>query len=184
MCNTKTDAGKELELSRSASISVLAFGSGLSLSMPGSLLLLDELGEDLLVLLVGSLGVSPAGLGVLLNDVLAAKASLRDHALDLGALVDGLVTSLDLTLDNVTRDIILLSVKSEGLDDVTTALGTETVGAVNIGDTVDVLLTLLDNTEEDSSQVRADNAATDGLALAVTVTAGLETGTTYSKMAN
>jgi len=145
--------------------------------MSGSLLLLGILGEELLIALSGSLGVSPALASLLLDNVLAAEALLRDNTLDAWALVDGLVSALDLTLDNIAGAIVLLAVKGESLNDVTAALGTETIGAINVGDTVNLLLTLLDNTEEDSSQIRADNAATDGFTLAVTVTTGLETRT-------
>jgi len=158
--------------------SLLGLLSSLGSSGASSLLLLGELRENLLIALSGLLGLGPAGLGLPPDDVLAAEALLRDHTLDLGALVDGLVTTLDLTLDNIAGAIILLAVKSEGLDDVATALGAETVGAVDVGDTFDFLLTLLDDAEEDSGQVRADNAATHGLALAVTITAGFITRTT------
>ena len=148
--------------------------------MTSSLLLLSVLGEELLVALSVLLGVGPAGLGLLLDDGLATEALLGDHALDLGGLVDSLVSAFDLTLDNVVADIVLLAVKGKGLDNVTTTLGAETVGTIDVSDTIELLLTLLDNTQEDSSQVRVDNATAYRLSLAVTVTLGVETSSVYS----
>lgn len=147
--------------------------------MTSSLLLLSVLGEELLVALSVLLGVGPAGLGLLLDDGLATEALLGDHALDLGGLVDSLVSAFDLTLDNVVADIVLLAVKGKGLDNVTTTLGAETVGTIDVSDTIELLLTLLDNTQEDSSQVRVDNATAYRLSLAVTVTLGVETSSVF-----
>ena len=94
-------------------------------------------------------------------ELLASQTSLGDQALDLGGLVEGFVLALDLTTNNVLANIILLLVKSEGLDDVVSSLGTESVGASDVGDTIDVLLSLLDNSELDDSEVGAVDAATD-----------------------
>jgi hypothetical protein len=138
------------------------------------LLLLDVLGEELLVLLSLELGSSPASLGLSLDGGFAAETGLGDHALDLGGLVESLVATLDLTLHNVVADIVLLLVKSEALDNVSTTLGTEAVGTGDVGDTVDLLLALLDNTEEDGSKIGGSDATTDGLALALSDATGLE----------
>ena len=147
-------------------------------SLVSSLLLLSVLGEELLVGFAGLLGGGPASLGLTLDDVLAAETGLGDHALNLGGLVESLISTLDLTLDNVVADIVLLLVESEGLDDVSTTLGTEAVGAGDVGHTVDLLLALLDDAEEDGGKIGAGNAATDGLALTLTLAALDEAGTT------
>jgi len=47
---------------------------------------------------------------------------------------------------------------------VVAALHAELVGAFNVGDTLDLLITLLGDTEEDSSDIGSNDAATDGLA--------------------
>lgn len=159
--------------------SLFDFLNNLGSGVTSSLLLLSVLGEELLVALSVLLGVGPAGLGLLLDDGLATEALLGDHALDLGGLVDSLVSAFDLTLDNVVADIVLLAVKGKGLDNVTTTLGAETVGTIDVGDTVELLLALLDDSKEDSGQVGVDNATTDGLALAVTITLGVETSAVY-----
>ena len=93
--------------------------------------------------------------------VLSAETGLGDETLDLGGLIESLVLALDLTGNNVLANIVLLLVEREGLDDVVSSLGTEAVGTLNIGNTSDLLLTLLNNTEEDGSEVSTDNAATD-----------------------
>lgn len=124
-------------------------------------LFLGVLREELLVLLHGLLGVFVAVLDSSDALLLASQTSFGDQALDLGGLVESLVLTLDLTTNNVLANIILLLVKSESLDDVVSSLGTESVGASDVGDTIDVLLSLLDNTELDGSEVGAVDAATD-----------------------
>jgi hypothetical protein len=132
------------------------------------LLLLGVCGEELLVLLdTGAGGLATVdGLG--LDEVLAAETGLGDHALNVGGLVESLVSTLDFTGNDVLADIILLLVKSEGLDDVVATLGAESVGALDIGNTFNLLVSTLDNTEEDSGEVGVEDAATDGLSLALT----------------
>ena len=124
-------------------------------------LFLGVLGEQLLVLLETITGglVTADYLSLVLS--LSAETGLSDEALDLGRLVESLVLSLNLTANNVLADIILLFVKVEGLDDVACAFGTEAVGALNVGDAFNLLLTLLLDAEEDGSEIGTDNAATD-----------------------
>jgi hypothetical protein len=164
-----TREGKAFSIMKSL---LLLFNSGLSGSSLGSLLFLGILGEELLVAFGGLLGVGPACAGISLDHMLATETLLGDHTLDLGGLVDSLVSTFDFAGDNVSGNIILLLVKTESLDDVSATLGAKTVSTVDVGDTFDVLLALLDNSKEDSGNVGADNAATYGLALAVTVTTG------------
>jgi hypothetical protein len=110
---------------------------------------------------VGLFGVLVAVLNISLVKLFASKTGLGDQALDLGALVEGLVLSLDFTTNNVLANIILLLVEGECLNDVVSSLGTESVGAGNVGHTIDVFLTLLDNTELNGSEVGAVDGATD-----------------------
>lgn len=143
------------------------------------LLLLSVLGEELLVLLnvgTGSLGTVD-GLG--LDGVLAAETGLGDHALNVGGLVESLVLTLDFTSNDVLADIVLLFVEGEGLDDVVASLGTESVGALDIGDTSDLGVSTLDNSEEDGSEVGVEDAATDGLSLLLTNAGGTVAGSAY-----
>lgn len=143
------------------------------------LLLLGILGEELLVLLVGGTGVLVAVDGLLLDEVLAAETGLGDHALDVGRLVEGLVLALDLAGNDVLANIVLLFVEGEGLNDVVASLGAESVGTLDIGDTVDFTVAALDNSEEDDSEIGADDAAADGLSLALTRAGGLVAAGTY-----
>jgi len=139
------------------------------------LLLLNVLGEESLVLLGGLLGDLVTVDLLLLDGALAAESLLGDESLDLGGLVEGLVGALDLTTDNILADIVLLLVEGESLDDVVAALHAELVGAVNVGDTLDLLITLLGDAEEDGSDVGSNDAATDGLAGTLTNASGLVT---------
>lgn len=155
-----------------------SLGLFLLLGSLGGLLLLDVGGEELLVLLGVLLG-SLETVGSCLDDgSLAADSLLGDETLDLGGLVESLVSALDLTANNVLADIILLLVKSEGLDNVVSALHAESVGALDVGHTSDLAVTLLGNAEEDRANVGSDDAATDGLAGAFTNAGGLVAGTT------
>ena len=172
-----TREGKAFSIMKSL---LLLFNSGLSGSSLGSLLFLGILGEELLVAFGGLLGVGPACAGISLDHMLATETLLGDHTLDLGGLVDSLVSTFDFAGDNVSGNIILLLVKTESLDDVSATLGAKTVSTVDVGDTFDVLLALLDNSKEDSGNVGADNATAYGLALAVTVTTGNIARTAYS----
>lgn len=144
------------------------------------LLLLGVLGEELLVLLNSGAGVLATVNSLGLDNVLAAETGLGDHALDLGGLVVGLVSTLDFTSNNVLADIVLLFVEGEGLDDVVASLGAELVGALNVGDTSNLGVATLDNSKEDSGEVGVDDATTDGLSLALTRAGGLVAGSTYS----
>jgi hypothetical protein len=160
-----------------------SLGSSSGFLVGGSLLgllLLGVLGKELFVFLNGSTGVLATVLGLVLDDGLAAETGLGDHALDSGGLVEGLVSTLDFTSNNVLADIVLLFVEGEGLDDVVASLGAELVGALNVGDTSDLLVATLDNSKEDSGEVGVEDATTDGLSLAFTSAGGLVAGSTYS----
>ncbi len=111
--------------------------------------------------------------------MLAAESLFGDHALDLGRLVEGLVLALDFASNNVFSNIVLLLIKGEGLDDVVTSLGSEAVGALDIGNSGNFLVALLDDAEEDGSEVGADDAAADGLAFALTSAGWDVAGLTY-----
>ena len=81
---------------------------GLGLGVTGSLLLLDILGDELLVLGGLLLGCLEALKLLSLDELLAAEAFLSDEALDLGGLVVSLVATLDLALGNVLANVVLL----------------------------------------------------------------------------
>jgi len=124
-------------------------------------LFLGILGDEFLVLLMGLLGSLVAVLDIALVKLLASQTSFGDQALDLRGLVESLVLTLNLTTNNILANIILLLVESECLNNVVSSLGTESVGAGYVGDTIDLLFSLLDNTELDGSEVGAVDATTD-----------------------
>lgn len=150
-------------------------GSGglrlLVLSLVGSLLLLEVLGEELLVGLVGLAGSLPRGELALLVVGLSAEALVGDDALDLGGLVEGLVALLDLAADNVLGDIVLLA-ESESLSDLASPLGTESARLLVISEASNLTGALLENLEGKDAKVGAGDAASDGLTLALTSSFG------------
>lgn len=153
--------------------------SGLAGSFLLGLLLLSVLREELLVFSNVLLGEFPSVLAGLLNNSLSAESLLGDNSLDLGGLVEGLVTSLDLSSDDILADIVLL-VEGKGRDDVVSSLGSTHVGLVDVGKAIDLLLALLHDLEEDSANIGSDNAASHGTSLALTSSSGLVERANYN----
>lgn len=81
-----------------------------------------------------------------------------------------LLGALDLSPHDVLADIVLLG-EVEELADLSRTLGTKALGEDIVRKARDVVLTLLDNHEGKNSDVGADDATTDGLALALARTA-------------
>lgn len=142
-------------------------------------MLFDVGGEELLILSSSSFGVLPTLLTLLSDGALSAETFLSDEALDFGGFEESLISAFDLTTDNVFAHIILLLVESEGLNNVVATLHAESVGAFNISDTFNFFVALLHDSQEESSDIGTDNAATAGLAGAFTSTHGLVAGTTF-----
>lgn len=130
------------------------------LSVVLSLLLLDVLGENLVVLgSVFSLLLEAFNLASL-GENLSSESLLSNESLDLGRLEEGLVTLLDFTSNNVLSNVVLLS-KSEDLSDGGSSLGSKSSGLNVVGNSIDVLLSLLDDSEGDNSKVGAADATSD-----------------------
>lgn len=127
------------------------------------------------------LGSLDSGDLVSLDDVLSAESLLSHHALDFGGLVEGLVTLLDFTVNDIAFDIVLLF-EVEVLDDSVLSLLSESVGVLNIGESGNFLFTLGDDSEGDNGKIGTGNATTDGLSLAFTRSSGLESSSTYKIM--
>lgn len=142
----------------------------LDLSLLG-LLLSNSLGQKLSVL--GSsvlLGLSVAGLEGL--EVSLALQSLgSDETLDLRSLGVGLVALGDLTSDDKLADIVLLG-KTKELSDVVGTLGSQTLGHSGVSQTLNLVVSLLENHQGQHSEVRSHNASTDRLSLALTSATG------------
>lgn len=155
---------------------VLCLAGGGDLGCAGSLpLLLEEL------VVVLACGLLLQGVALLKGALvpLALQALGGDQALDLGCLPHGLLASLagNLAADDVLADIIVLG-KVVQLADLACALGAQAAGLLNIGQSSDLAVTLLQDNEVKNRQVGADNAAADGLALALTAAALAEGGHT------
>jgi len=139
----------------------------------GGLGLSDALVEDLSVL-VGSILGRLCAAALERNAVALVLEALRsDQALDLGGLgvwLRALLLGLDLAADNELANIIILA-ETEEAAELGGTLGTKTLGQHGVSQAGDVGITLLDDGEGEDGQVHADDAATDGLPLALSITA-------------
>lgn len=93
-----------------------------------------------------------------------------DETLNLGSLGVWLGTLLlrdDFTPDDKLPNVILLAQVEES-PDLGGTLGTETLGENVIGETWDLLFTLLDDDDGENGDIGVDDATTDGLALTFT----------------
>lgn len=140
--------------------SLLSISSGLLNSLSGGLSLLDELGDELLVL--GSSGGRALGLLNLrsLDDSLSSKAFLSDKSLDSWGLVVGLISLGDGSVVHISTDIVTL-LKVEVSRDVGSSLLGKTVWLVVVGEASDLLLSLLDDAEGNDGEVWSTDATTD-----------------------
>jgi len=143
----------------------------------------NTLVEDVGVLGGGVLG----GLGVaaleghavsLVLETLGSNETLDARSLGVG--LGTLLLGLDLTANDELADIIILA-ETEEAADLGGTLGAETLGVDNVGKAGDVVLTLLDNSEGKDRQVHGNDATADGLALALTGTAGAVARVALSK---
>jgi len=107
---------------------LLAFLLGLE-----GLLLLDVLGEHLLILGSGFSLSLEVGLLGLLVELLSSDSFLSDESLDFRCFEEGFVLFLDFSVDNVLSNIVLLS-ESEHLPDIVGSLGSKLSRSVSIGD--------------------------------------------------
>ena len=95
-----------------------------------------------------------------------------NQTLDAGGLgVVFLALAGDGAADDELADVILL-VQTEETADLGGTLGTETLGDNGVGQTGQLLLTLLDDAEGQDGKVEVGDSTTDGLALALTGAAG------------
>lgn len=78
----------------------------------------------------------------------------------------------DGTVCGVDETYIVLLGEAEELADLRGALGAQALGVDDVGETGDLLLALLDDSQSEDGQVHADDAAADGLALALAGAAG------------
>ena len=141
--------GQLLCRGESVRISVLLGSSGgslggLGVSVVSCLSLLDVLGEDLVVLGLVFLGLLESVDLLSLDELLSSQSLLGHESLDLGGLVESLVTLLDFSANNVLSNIVLLS-EGEDLADVVGTLGSESAGLVSVSNTFDLSITLLHN---------------------------------------
>jgi len=92
---------------------------------------------------------------------------LRGFGVRLGLRI---LLALNLPPDNVFPDVVLLAEVEES-PDLGSPLGTETFGEDRVGEAWDLRITLLDDDEGEDGDIGADDATTNGLALAFTSSA-------------
>lgn len=139
-------------------------------------LLLSVFFEDLLVVSLGLSGSFPSGLLVGLVDSLSSESVVSDQSLDLGGLSsDGLAILFDLSSDDESSDIIILS-QSEELSDLGGSLGSESLGDLVVSQTFNIGFTLLGDRESDDGKIGTNDAASDGLSLSFTLSSGSVAG--------
>lgn len=85
------------------------------------------------------------------------------------------------TGDEDGQTYIIILGEAKELADLGGALGAETLGVDGVGDTWDVLLALLDDGEGEDGEVHGDDAAADGLALALAGAAWAVAGVAVGK---
>lgn len=139
--------------------------------MVHGLSLLDVLGKNLVVLGLEFLGLLEAVDLCALDELLSSQPLLGDESLDVGGLVESLVTLLDFSSHNVLSHVVGLP-ESEHLSDVAGSLGSESAGLGVGGDSVDFGLTLLDDLEGNNCKIGTADAAADGLSLSLASSSG------------
>ena len=153
-------------------------GSGF-ISSSWGLSFLHELREKFLVLGSSfSRGLGFVDLG-LLDDLLSSDALLGDHSLDSWSLVVCLVSLGNGTVHNISTDIITF-IEVEEWDDVVSSLLAESVVLLLVGDSSDLLLSLLDDGEGNDGKIWSTDASTDGLSRSLSSSGWLEKSSTYS----
>ena len=134
------------------------WSSWFSMTVMGGFLLLDVLGEDLVVLCLVILGLLKLLNLCSLDELLSSDSLLSDESLNLGGFVESLISLFDFSSNNVLSDIVLLS-ESEDLSDVVGSLGAESSWLISIGDTFDFSISLLGDSEGNNGKIWAANAS-------------------------
>jgi len=145
----------------------LSSGGSLALLLVSDLLLLKVLGEELLIGDVSLLGSLPCANLTSLVDSLSSDSLLGDESLDLGRFVEGLVTLLEFSADDVFGEVILAS-ESILLSDLASSLWAESSFSLLVGKAGNFTGTLLENLKGDDTKVRSTDASSDGLSLSLT----------------
>ena len=138
----------------------------LSSGLDEVLLLLEVVGQDLLVLGLLLLGMLVPVLLDLLDQLLSSDSSVSHQSLDLRGLGDDLVAHSDVSLDDVLGHIVLL-LQVEHLSDLASSLRTSSSGLLLVSQSRHVGVALLDHGQRDHSQVGSADASSDGLSLAL-----------------
>ena len=114
------------------------------------------------------------------QSLLATQTLVSDETLDVSAFEEGLpAAALDLSRNDVLPDVVFLF-QFEEPSQLRCSLGSQTTGHFFVSETLDLVISDLLNGHRNGSEVRADNASTDGLALLLTLAAGLVSGVSFA----
>lgn len=128
---------------------------------------MQSLGQQLSVL-SGSVSLLLSVVDLLgLQSSLSLQSLRSNQSLDLWSLRVSLTVLLNGSSHNEVSDIVLLG-QTEELSDVVGSLRTQSLWGGDIGQTLNVLLTLLDNGQGKDRQVLVDDTTSDGLSLSLT----------------
>jgi hypothetical protein len=161
-------------------LSLQGRGSSLSNLSLLSLTLVQTLSQQLGVL---SSSIS-LGLSVLNLQGLQVSLSLQnlwsDQSLDLWSLGVLLLTLDNLSSDDVLSNVILLG-QTEELSDVVSSLWTQSLWNLDIGQTLELTVTLLDDNKGQDGKIWTNNGTSDGLSLSLTNSSWSVTRVTLSE---
>ena len=146
---------------------LLWYGFGVGF-LVGSLLLLKEFGEQLLVGDVGVPGGLPSVFLGSLVECLSSKPLVSDESLDLWCLIEsslclvvfGISGLGDSSSHNAFPWVILLS-EGEGSSDFVGSLWSESSWSLSVGETGDLSWTLLEDPEEEGGKIWSADASSD-----------------------
>jgi len=91
-----------------------------------------------------------------------------------------LLRALNLSSHNILPDVILLR-QVEELSDLGRPLGTKALGEGDVGQPGNIIITLFDDDNGQNGNIGADDASTDGFALALTIPSSTVTGMAVGK---
>jgi uncharacterized protein YaaW (UPF0174 family) len=161
-------------------LSLQGRGSSLSNLSLLSLTLVQTLSQQLGVL---SSSIS-LGLSVLNLQGLQVSLSLQnlwsDQSLDLWSLGVLLLTLDNLSSDNVLSNVILLG-QTEELSDVVSSLWTQSLWNLDISQTLELVVTLLDDNKGQDGEIWTNNGTSDRLSLSLTNSSWSVTRVTLSE---
>jgi len=147
-----------------------------------SSLFFGECLENFVIFFALLLGVLNSVDLVSLADLLSTESLFGDHTLNFGCLVESLIVFLNFTVNNVLLDIVDLFDEVEVFSNVVCSFLSESVRVFFVGESIDLVVSLVDNAEGNDGKIGSSDATTDGFSLALTRSARSKGSSTYKKL--